>query len=108
MNSQQEYLYLIRPTRPEMLSAGPTPAEQELIGQHFAYLQDLTARGVVILAGRTQTTGPDSFGIIIFSAPDEAAAQDIVANDPAVRQGVMHATLYPYRIALLQGRPEVE
>jgi len=98
----QEYLYLIRPARLEMLTIGPTPEEQAIVAQHFSYLEALVAAGVVILAGRTQTADADSFGIIIFRAVDDAAARVIVQDDPAVRQGVMLATLYPYHIGLMQ------
>jgi hypothetical protein len=34
-----------------------------------------------LLAGRTQTTTPDSFGIIIFNAKSDEAAQQIVDNE---------------------------
>jgi uncharacterized protein YciI len=95
------YLYKIQPTRPQMLAVGPTPDEERAVAEHFAYLVRLTAAGVVLLAGRTQTRDFSSFGIIIFQAESQAAADAIVAEDPAVRQRVMRAELYPYRIALL-------
>jgi uncharacterized protein YciI len=94
------YLYRIQPTRPAMLTEGPTGEEEAIIGQHFAYLQDLTAQGVVILAGRTLNTDPNGLGIVIFHAADDEAAHALMTNDPAVRQGVMHAELFPFRIAL--------
>ena len=96
-----QFIYRIQPTRPDMLSAGPTEREAELAGQHFEYLRRLAEQGVVLLAGRTQTTTPDSFGIIIFQAESEAAAQQVVDDDPAVRGGVFRAQLYPYKIAVL-------
>lgn len=95
------YLYKIQPVRPEMVSAGPTPEEDRIVAQHFAYLQRLTEAGVVLLAGRTLNTDYSKFGIVIFRAASEAAAREVVANDPAVRERVMRAELYPYRIALL-------
>lgn len=95
------YLYKIQPTRLEMLAAGPTPEEAEIVSQHFAYLRDLTEKGVVIMAGRTLNTDESSFGIVIFKADSKAAAQAIVDNDPAVKNRVMQAELYPYRIALM-------
>ena len=98
------YLYRIQPTCPEMLSEGHTPKEAELTSQHFNYLKDLHGKGVVILAGRTLNTDPSSFGIIIFQAENEAAAQTIVDNDPGVKKGLFHAALFPYRVALLAGR----
>jgi uncharacterized protein YciI len=96
-----QYLYRIQPTRSDMLSNGSTPEEQAIVGQHFAYLQRLMGEGVVILAGRTLNTDETSFGIVIFNAESEEAAQQLVANDPAVKQGVMRAMLFPYRVALI-------
>jgi uncharacterized protein len=101
MDDTQEWLYRIQPARPAMLTEGPTPEEAALVAAHFAYLQGLCERGVVVLAGRTLTTDERSFGIVIFRAPSEQAAQAIVAEDPAVRGGVMRAELFPYRIGLL-------
>jgi hypothetical protein len=76
-----QYLYRIQPTRPA------TPREEEIISQHFVYLEGLTRQRVVILAGRTLNTDETSFGI--------------VKNDPAVKLGVFRAELFPYRIALM-------
>ncbi|MCP4423628.1 MAG: hypothetical protein GY803_03960 [Chloroflexi bacterium] len=101
MSNSQQFLYKIQPTRPEMLSEGATEAESAIVSQHFNYLKDLSERGVVLLAGRTLNADESSFGIVIFAAESEAAAQLIVDNDPAVSQGVMRAKLYPYRIALM-------
>lgn len=84
-----------------MLSDGPTVEEEAAVADHFAYLQRLTDENVVILAGRTLNTDASSFGIIVFRAEDEHAARTIVDNDPAVRQRVMRAELFPYRIALI-------
>jgi uncharacterized protein YciI len=84
-----------------MLSDGPTPEEERIVGDHYSYLKELTDQGVVILAGRTLNNDESSFGIIIFRADSEEAARRIVADDPAVRGGVMRAELYPYRIALM-------
>ncbi len=106
MTQNPNYLYKIQPARAAMLTEGPTPAEEEAVGQNFAYLQGLAEAGVVFLAGRTLNTDASSFGIVIFQAADEESAQRIMQEDPAVRQGVMRAELYPYRIALLGALPE--
>lgn len=103
MSERRQYLYKITPSRLGMLTEGPTPREQELVASHFAYLSDLTQRGIVLLAGRTLNADTDTFGIIIFSADDDDQARQIMADDPAVRQGVFHAKLYPYRVALIAG-----
>ena len=104
----QQFLYRIQPTRPGMLADGPTAQEAETVGQHFAYLQQLVEDGTVLMAGRTLNTDESSFGIVVFVAESRARAGEIVDADPAVRQGVMRAELFPYRIALwsAQGRAE--
>jgi uncharacterized protein YciI len=97
-----EWLYYLKPTRLEMLTKGSTPEEAEIVGRHFNYLKDLTEKGVMILMGRTQNNDESTFGIAIFEAEDETAARTIMENDPAVKNGVMTATLYPYRVALMR------
>lgn len=94
------WLYRIQPVRDHMLRDGPTEREQELIGKHFLYLQDLHARGVVRLAGRTLNTHSNSFGLVLFSAADEEAALALMRGDPAVAAGVFRAELFPFRVAL--------
>ena len=97
-----EWLYYLKPTRLEMLTEDPTPEEDEIVSRHFAYLSDLAEKGLMILFGRTQTADESTFGIVIFEAEDEAAARAIMENDPAVKNGVMTATLYPYKVALMR------
>ena len=96
----QQYLYRIRPTRPEMLSEGATVEEDALVDQHFGYLQALTRQGAVILAGRTLNTDVSSFGIVIFAAASDAEARALMLADPAVRAGIFCADLFPFRVAL--------
>ena len=98
----QQYLYRIQVVRPEMLTEGPTETEAQVVSDHFVYLKDLVEKGVVILAGRTQNNDYSSFGIIIFNAESDAQARIIVENDPAVKNRVMRAELFPYKIALLR------
>ena len=100
----KQWLYLLKPTRLGMLTDGPTPEEAETVSRHFAYVQDLTEKGIMILVGRTQNKDESTFGIAIFEAEDESAARKIMEADPAVASGVMRATLYPYKIALMRGQ----
>jgi len=97
-----QWLYRIQPTRPAMLTEGPTPEESDTVSRHFNYLKDLTEKGVMILVGRTLNTDVNSFGICIFEAEDESAARNIMESDPAVMAGVMRAELFPYRVALMR------
>lgn len=39
MNEQHWYLYRIQPVRPAMLSVAPNAEEQQIINEHFEYLQ---------------------------------------------------------------------
>lgn len=100
-----EFLYTIRPTRPTMLVDGPTDEETSILTRHAAYIERLAADGVVELAGRTQNADDTAFGIVVFRADSEAAARRIMLDDPAVKYGVMAATLFPYRVAYRGTRP---
>jgi uncharacterized protein YciI len=91
-----QFLYLLKPTRLGMITGAPTPEEAETIAHHFAYLECLTGKGVMILVGRTQNNDENTFGIAVFEAEDESATRGIMENDPAVAGGVMRATLCPY------------
>ena len=95
-----QFLYRIQPTRPGMLSHGPTEHEASIVGEHFRYLQKLLGESVVLMAGRTLDVDERAFGIVVFVAPSRVEAAELVQNDPAVRHGIMKAELFPYRIAL--------
>ena len=96
-----QWLFVVRLTRPDMLTSGPTESEMQSVGNHFAYWKSLTQKGVALVVGRTQTTGADTMGLAIFQAADEAAALEIAALDPAVVDGVFSSNVYPYYVALL-------
>jgi uncharacterized protein len=96
----QEFLYKLQLVRGDMLQTGPTEREQAVVAEHFAYLQDLTAKGAIILVGRTLTTDENTMGLAIFRAESEDDAIRIMNSDPAVKNGVMTATLYPFKIVL--------
>jgi uncharacterized protein YciI len=97
----EQFIYTLIPIRPDMLTEGLTDKENEIVARHFAYLSDLKDKGVVKLAGRTTNTDAGSFGVMIFEAKDEEAAREIMAQDPAVNEGVLAAKLFPFRIALM-------
>jgi uncharacterized protein len=96
----EQFLYRIQPVRNEMLTRGATETEARIVSEHFNYLKQLVDDGVVILAGRTQSTDYSSFGIVLFKAETIEAARAIMLNDPAVKNGVFRAELYPYKAAL--------
>jgi uncharacterized protein YciI len=83
-----------------MLTEGLTEREAATVSEHFAYLQGLVEAGTVLMAGRTLTSDERTFGIVVFVAATNTEAGQVMANDPVLKQGVMHAELFPYRIAL--------
>jgi len=96
-----EFVYILRPTRADMLKMGATAAEKEVVGEHFQHLKLLCDLGTVVLAGRTTTEDERVFGLCVLKAKDLNAAQEIMAGDPAIEKGVMTAELFPFRIAML-------
>lgn len=99
----QHFLYVLRVTRLEQLTQGPTEREEEIVSEHVDYLMALAERGTMLLFGRTTENDERTFGIALFQVASEQEAQAIMANDPAVKHGVMRATLHPYRIGYMQG-----
>jgi uncharacterized protein YciI len=97
----QQFLYRLTPVRTEMVTVRPTPEEQAIVDEHFAHLSALTEQGVMLFVGRTQDNSPRTFGISVLQAESEVQAQAIMNSDPAVRKGIMHAELFPFRIALV-------
>lgn len=102
------FLYRLSLKRTALLTEGPSGAEQGILGRHLGYLQDLATRGSLVLAGRTITTGPETFGIAILVADTEEEARAIMRADPAVSEGLMTAELFPYRIAVMGRVPDGE
>ncbi|WP_417347251.1 YciI family protein [Ferrimonas sp.] len=100
-----QFLYKLRPLRPEMLSQGPTPQEASAVEAHFAYLSRLKDEGKVAMAGRTITEDQHTFGIVIVLAESQEEAQKLMEFDPAVSEGVMGAELFPFRVALWGNDP---
>ncbi len=92
-----QWLCLLSPARPTF-PGDATPDEVAHVQAHFERLVALHAEGVVILAGRTQDEPP--IGLVIFEAPDEEAARELVGRDPVVANGVMTYELRPYTVAI--------
>lgn len=99
--AQNLFLYRIQLTRFEVLTEGPTEAEDQLIGQHADYLEQLTRQGVALLVGRTLNLDPSNFGMCLFRADSEVEANAVMNNDPAVKAGIFKATLFPFRLVFL-------
>ena len=99
MADKKQFLYLLKPVRLEMLTKGATTDEGLVLEQHFDYLSNLADEGSVILFGRTQNLDETTFGLVIFETESKELANQIMTSDPAVKQHLMQATLFPYQIA---------
>ena len=104
MPDRPKFLCTLRPTRLTMLTEGPTPEEIDTVARHFAYFTALAQRGDLVLAGRTLEDNDQTRGIAIYCADDADHARRLVSEDPAVAEGVMTATIQPFRVAV-QGTP---
>jgi uncharacterized protein YciI len=94
----KEYLYLLRLKRPALLSEGPTAEEAASRQRHVDYVKGLQENGTLILAGRAHTEPERSFGLVVFRALDDSAAQAIMQSDPAVVEGLMTAELFEFPV----------
>lgn len=90
------YLIRLRPPRANFVES-QTAAEADSIGRHFIYLKDLTEKGIVKLAGRTENA---SLGLVILETDSEETARQVMCGDPAVSAGVFSAELHPFLLAL--------
>lgn len=92
------WLVIRRPVREEM-PFEPTEEEEQIVAEHFAYLQKLHAERRLVLAGPSPVPG-DTFGIDVYDIEDRAELEAILAADPAIARGIMTAEIRPFRISL--------
>lgn len=91
-----DYIYLIHPFRDGFFQQ-PTPEEEAVMSEHFEYLKQAAAAGTVVLAGPCLD---ETFGVVIFRAENDDAANAFMMKDPSVKKNVMMAELHPLRISL--------
>lgn len=97
-----QFLYQLK-LIPSLLSEENwTERENDIVAHHFEALKKAEHEGTVILAGRTLNMDSDGFGIVIFEVDSEEEARLFMETDPAVKEGIMTATLFPYRVALMR------
>ena len=97
---ENQFAYTLK-LRPDLLDEQNwTQQDETIVNDHFLRLQQDTVVKKVILAGRTLTSTPEGFGIVIFEADSEQTAREYMELDPAVKAGIMNAVLFPFRVAL--------
>lgn len=100
--TKEQFIYVFEAVRPELVTNPDAWTEEDtrIAGEHFAYLQNATEEGIVILAGRSlDGNGP---AVVIFEADSEEKARSFMQADPFVAGGLMRAKLHPFRAALVR------
>lgn len=72
-------LFAVLRTRGSGWDASKPRRSQPLWDEHAAFMDDLTARGVVVLGGPLEGTGD---ALLIFDAANEAAIRRVLEDDP--------------------------
>lgn len=107
-DQSQYYLYTLRLIQPLLNQDNWTKNENRIVEEHFQRLKRYRDEGIVIFAGRVSTMDPEGFGIVIFKADSQEDAMAMMVNDPAVREEIMSAELFPFSISLMQIPAEFE
>ncbi len=100
--STNHYIYVFDPIRPELVTDPDSWTEKdEQIGErHAIYLKQATERGTVLLAGRSlDGLGP---AVVVLEVDSEIEAQRFMEADPFVAEGLMRASLHPFRAAFMR------
>lgn len=75
------------------------PFSEQGLRPHFDYWMALFREGRIATAG---PVGTDS-GLVLLRAPDQAAAEAILAADPAIAAGIFTGTVRPYAPPMVNG-----
>ncbi|QDL93753.1 hypothetical protein FDP22_15440 [Paroceanicella profunda] len=89
----QCYLCKFIPPRDDFL-ATMTPPEQDWMSQHGAYLDDLTARGIVVAHGPVMEPS-GGYGVSLWRIAEGEDIAALTAGDPIIRNGVGHYEHFP-------------
>ena len=100
---KKQFIYVLK-LIPRLLDEKSwTIRDNEIVGKHFRRLQQLKKEGRVVMAGRTlNDTEPSQFGIVILEVASREEARTIMDEDDAVKEKIMTADLFPFRVALIR------
>jgi uncharacterized protein YciI len=101
-----QFLYVLRPVPRLGDEDAWTERDERIVEEHFAQLERLLVEGRLVLAGRTLTIGPSAMGLVILEAGSEEEARELMESDATVREGIMTAELFPYRVGLIRSRSD--
>jgi uncharacterized protein len=99
----KQFVYVLKLTPRLLDEKNWTKQDEQIVGRHFRRLQQLHKEGRVLLAGRTlNESDPSQFGVVIFEAASEEEARALMEADDAVKEKIMTAQLFPFRVALIK------
>lgn len=99
---QKQFIYVLKLTPRLLDEKSWTEQDNQIVGRHFRRLQRLHKEGRVLLAGRTLNSDPTQFGVVVFEAASEEEARAFMEADDAVKEKIMTAQLFPFRVALIK------
>jgi len=98
---KKQFVYVLKLVPRLLDEKNWTKEDGAVVGRHFRRLQRLHKEGKVILAGRTlNESDPSQFGVVIFEAVSEEEARRLMEEDDAVKEKIMTAELFPFKVAL--------
>ena len=97
-----QFLYQLKLIPTLLDESNWTDKENNIVQHHFEVLQSWQQQGKLILAGRTLIMDSFGFGIVILEVDSEEESTSLMESDPAIKEGIMTATLFPYRVALIK------
>jgi uncharacterized protein YciI len=100
MSPPLEFIETLRPKRKDFL-ATMTSEERSVMEEHSAYNRRLFLQGKILLGGAA-TDG--AIGIVILRVGSAEEAREIFESDPAVKAGIGHPELHPFRVGLWAGK----
>ena len=84
------------------------PEANTALGGHSRYWQQQLAAGRAVLGGGMKGDFWDNTAVIIFEASSEEEANEIVANDPAVKAYVFQAQVRPFQVHFISNKFQVK
>jgi uncharacterized protein len=99
---RKQFIYVLKLTPRLLDEKNWTEQDNQIVGRHFRRLQRLHKEGRVLMAGRTLNADPSQFGVVVFEAASEEEARELMEADDAVKEKIMTAQLFPFRVALIK------
>ncbi|MCA1618569.1 MAG: YciI family protein [Acidobacteria bacterium] len=100
-DSKKQFVYVLKLSPRLLDEKNWTERDKQIVGRHFRRLQQMQKDGRLILAGKTlDDADPSQFGVVVFEAETEEEARGVMEADDAVKEKIMTARLFPFRVAL--------